>query len=373
MHSNWDTVIGQQRAKTTLQTTIRNRRLAHAYLFWGNTGVGKDALAIEFARTLLCHTQGDSACGICSGCRKMDILQHPNLKLIFPLPGSDGEKNDDGEPLEADVLHEVRKQIAEKAKNPYFHIDIPKAKVIRIKSIREAKKESSMSGAEQGKKIFIIFEADAMNDESANSLLKVLEEPLEGVHFLLVSSRKDALKPTIISRCQLVHCSMLTDDEIAAALIERHHVDTQQAFILSRLSNGNFSRAIQLLSDDIAVYRTGAVQFLRSVLGTSAIRMFEEQEEYLTGNKRDQAEQLLTMMLVWFRDSVIMREGSTGNILNLDQETELKSFVGKFGTKNLEMCMAAVERSLELLRRNVYLPLVMLSLTVQLRRILNAK
>lgn len=373
MLSNWNNVIGQQRAKTILQTAIRNQRLAHAYLFWGNTGVGKDALAIEFTRTLLCHTQSEIACGECPGCRKMNTLQHPNLKLIFPLPGSDGEKNEDGEPLETDVLNEVRKQVAEKAKNPYFHIDIPKAKVIRIKSIREVKKESSMTGAEQGKKIFIIFEADAMNDEAANSLLKVLEEPLEDVLFLLVSSRKDALKPTIISRCQLVQCSMLTDDEIASALVERHHVDKQQAYIISRLSNGNFSRAIQLLNDDINVFRTGAVQFLRSVLGTSSIKMFDEQEEYLTGNKRDHAEQLLTMLLVWFRDTVIMREGSAVNILNLDQEAELKNFVGRFGTRNLELCMTAVERSLELLRRNVYLPLVMLSLTVQLRRILNAK
>jgi len=100
---------------------------------------------------------------------------------------------------------------------------------------------------------------------------------------------------------------------------------------------------------------------------------FDEQEEYLTGNKRDNAEQILMMLLVWFRDTVVMREKSPNNILNIDQEKELSSFVGRFGTKNLEACMNSIERALELLRRNVYLPLVMLSLTVNLRRILNAK
>ena len=376
MHSNWEQVIGQERVKKTLQSAISHQRLSHAYFFWGGGGVGKDALAIEFARTLLCHTQTVTACGVCPSCKKMETLQHPNLKLIFPLPGGDSDKNeksDDGEGLENDVFEEVRRQTAEKAGNPYFHIDIPKARFILIRSIRQIKKESSMTGAEQGKKIFIIFDADAMNDASANSLLKVLEEPLEGVHFLLVSSRKDAVKPTIISRCQMVQCPMLTDEEIAAALIARLRVEEKQAHIISRLANGNFTRAQELLGNDIAKFRTDAVQFLRSVLGSSSMKLFEEQEEYFTGNKRDNAEQLLTMLMVWFRDTIVVREGSHRNILNVDQETDLKKFVQNFGTKNLEACMSSVERALGLLRRNVYLPLVMLSLSVHLRRILHAK
>lgn len=373
MPSNWDTVIGQHRVKTILQTAIRNQRLAHAYFFWGSAGIGKDALAIEFARTLLCSTQGESACGECSSCKKMNSLQHPNLKLIFPLPGGDNEKNDDGESIESDVLDEIRRQVVEKSNNPYFHIEIPKAKFIRIKSIREIKKESSMSGVEKGKKIFIIFDVEAMNDAAANSLLKVLEEPLDNVHFILVSSRKDMVKQTIISRCQLIQCSLLNDEEIATALMQRHNVDEKNAHVVARLANGNFTRAVELLGDDIAKFRIDAVQFLRSILGASSIKLFEEQEEYLSGNKRDNAEQLLMMLLVWFRDTIIVREQSNNNILNIDQESDLKNFVGKFGLKNLEMCILDVERALELLRRNVYLPLVMLSLTVQLRRILNAK
>jgi DNA polymerase-3 subunit delta' len=373
MHSNWDKIIGQQRVKITLQTAIRHQRLSHAYLFWGNVGVGKDALAIEFARTLLCHKQGESSCGECPSCRKMETLQHPNLKLIFPLPGGDTEKQEDADSMENDVLEEVRKQISEKAANPYFHIDIPKAKFIRIKTIRELKKESSMSSAEQGRKIFIIFDAEAMNDAAANSLLKVLEEPLDGVHFLIVSSKKEAVKQTILSRCQTVQCSMLTDEEIQFALEERNSIEPKQAHFISRLANGNYSRALELLGDDISKYRIDAVQFLRSILGTSTIKIFEEQEEYLSGNKRDNAEQILTMLLVWFRDTMIVREHSSNNILNIDQEKDLGNFVNKFGTKNLEACMSSIERALELLRRNVYLPLVMLSLTVNLRRILNAK
>ncbi|MBP6672337.1 MAG: hypothetical protein KA247_04280 [Bacteroidetes bacterium] len=373
MHSNWDRVIGQDRVKDILRSAVSQQRLAHAYLFWGSEGIGKDALAIEFARTLLCRSQSDTACGECPSCRKMDTLQHPNVKLIFPMPGGDGEKNEEGESLDAEILDEVRKQTAQKAADPYFDISIPKAKFIRIKSIRELKRESSMSGAELGRKIFIIFDADAMNDASTNSLLKVLEEPLDGVHFLLVSSRKAAVKQTIISRCQLMQCSVLSDDEIAGALQERLTIAPDQAHFISRLANGNYTRAVELLGNDINKFRTDAVNFLRSALGASSITLFDDQEEYLTGNKRDNAEQLLTMMLVWFRDTIMLREGSENHIVNIDQKTELQKFVSKFGTKDLESCLSAVERALGLLRRNVYLPLVMLSFTVNLRRILHAK
>ncbi len=373
MPSNWDRVIGQHRVKEMLQTAIRNDRLAHAYLFWGNEGVGKDALAIEFARTLLCEKGSETACEECSHCKKMELLHHPNLKLVFPLPGGDAEKNNDDENLDGDVLDHVRKQILEKAANPYFHIDIPKAKFIRIKSIRDLKKESSMSNVEKGKKIFIIVDADAMNDAAANSLLKVLEEPLEGTYFLLTSSRKDQIKQTIISRCQPVLCSVLNDDEISRAIAERENIDEQRSHFVARLANGSYRRAIELLDGDIDKYRTDTVKFLRSLLGNSPIKLFEEQEEYFSTNKREEAEQLLLMLLVWLRDAFVVREDSRHSVLNIDQQQDLQSFVSKFGERDIESCLRAVERALELLRRNVYLPLVMLSLTVQLRRILNAK
>ena len=369
MRSNRNAVIGQHRAKKLLQTAVHTRRLAHAYLFWGESGIGKDALAIAFAKTLLCLKQGEEACGECASCKKVDLLQHPNLKLIFPLPGGDNEKSVDEDSFSNDVLGEIKKQTAEKAKNPYLPINIPKAKFIRIKSIREIKKESSLSNTEQGKKIFIIFDAELMNDAAANSLLKILEEPLEGTHFLLVTSRKDALKQTIISRCQLVQCSVLKSEKIAEALVQRENVDKEKAQYVARLANGNYLQALQLLHDDLNRCREDVLKFLRSVLGTSSLKLFQEQEEYFTGNKRDDAEQLLIMLLVWLRDAMVLREDSV-TVFNKDQEADLKSFLRKFGQKNLEQCLSVVERSLELLRRNVYLPLIMLSLTVNLKRIL---
>jgi DNA polymerase III subunit delta' len=370
-NNNWDRVIGQTRVKEILRASIRNNRLAHAYLFWGNEGVGKDALAIEFARTLLCLQHSDIACCECSSCKKIEQLQHPNLKLIFPLPGGDTKKDDgDDNELDKDVVEEVRNQISQKAANPYFHISIPRANSIRIKSIRELKKESSMSGVEKGKKVFIIFDADMLNEASANSLLKVLEEPLPETHFILVSSRKDQVKQTILSRSQLVQCSTLSDDDISNALIQREGIEEQQAIFLTRLANGSYSKAIEFHSDDMNQYRIDAIQFLRGILGTSTIKFSEDFEEYLLPSRRSEAEQLLLMLLVWFRDACIAKERGFIGVMNIDLEKDLLNFNAKFGEQNLMNCQLSVERALELLRRNVYLPLVMLSLSVNLKRIL---
>ena len=92
---SWNSIIGQGRAKEILQRSIEQKRVAHAYLLWGPRGVGKDALALEFAKTLLCHTQGTEACGVCASCTKMRNLQHPNLKIVFALPAGKSEKNSD--------------------------------------------------------------------------------------------------------------------------------------------------------------------------------------------------------------------------------------------------------------------------------------
>ncbi len=368
----WSSIIGQARAREILQRSIDQGRIAHAYLLWGPRGVGKDALALEFARTLLCEQQGIEACNQCPSCKKMQILQHPNLRLVFALPGGRTEKGpDNGEgKMQSELREEIRVQIDQKAKNPYFHIEIPKATQINIGSIREVKKESSLSAYEKGKKVFIICDAEMMNDASANSLLKVLEEPLSDTIFLLTTSRKDKLLPTIVSRCQSVRCEVLQEEEIEEALRSRENIPADQAQLISRLSGGDYSYALELLSDDVVAKRAEAVSFLRAVLGGRPGKLLDEIEERVGENDRGSVEQFLLLLLVWIRDAFILKERGKTGIINQDQYEDLNRFVTRFGNANFPATIAAVERALELLRGNVYLPLVMLSLSIHLKRLL---
>jgi DNA polymerase-3 subunit delta' len=205
-------------------------------------------------------------------------------------------------------------------------------------------------------------------------LLKVLEEPLSDTIFLLTTSRKEKLLPTIISRCQSVRCDVLKDEEIEHALIERETVPTDQAHLISRLAGGDYSYALELFSEDVASQRAGAVEFLRSVLSGRSVKLLEEIEERVAENDRRTVEQFLTLLLVWFRDALMMKEQAGTGIINQDQREDLDRFLARFKDSDFPATINAVERGLELLRGNVYLPLVLLSVSIQLKRILlNAK
>ena len=369
---SWNSIIGQSRAKEILRRSIEQQRIAHAYLLWGPRGVGKDALAIEFAKVLLCEKQGTAACDVCPSCKKMLHLQHPNVKLIFALPAAKSDKGGEtGEgKLQPELREEIQSQVEQKAKNPYFHFNIPKATQINIGTIRDIKKESSLSAFEKGRKIFIVCDAEMMNDTSGNSLLKVLEEPLSDTVFLLTTSRREKLLPTIISRCQSVRCDILNDEEVEHALAERESVPAGQAKLISRLSGGDYSYALELFSEDVASQRADAVEFLRSVLGGRDLKLLEDIEERVAENDRKAVEQLLTLLLVWFRDAMMMKEDGGGGIINDDQREDLNRFLARFSSSDFPATIIAVERGLELLRGNVYLPLVLLSVSIQLKRIL---
>jgi len=123
-----------------------------------------------------------------------------------------------------------------------------KANFIKINSVRDIKHEASLSRTEEGKKIFVILNADMMNAEASNSLLKTLEEPLPGIILLLTTSVKDQLLPTIISRCQLLQCNSLQDAEIENALISKEEVDHSIARLAAQLSHGSYGNARRLSS-----------------------------------------------------------------------------------------------------------------------------
>src|SRR5512146_868617 len=115
----WNAVIGQERVKDLLKRSLERRQLAHAYLFYGIRGVGKQAMAIEFAKTVLCQNAKVEACGECLSCRKAANLQHPDLNIVVPLPVGKNEKTGDDpiEVLETDQVQTITEQFALKSKD----------------------------------------------------------------------------------------------------------------------------------------------------------------------------------------------------------------------------------------------------------------
>jgi DNA polymerase-3 subunit delta' len=253
---------------------------------------------------------------------------------------------------------------------PYYQVNIPRAAFITVSSIREIRRESSMSSFEAGKKIFIISEAEKMNASASNALLKILEEPPSETLFFLTTTRIDQLLPTIISRCQSIRCELLQDDEIARALAERTNVPADRARVAARLSNGDYRRACELLSEEVAQEREDAIQFLRDTMTGNIAGILQPIEKKWKEMDRPAVEEVISLLLIWFRDALLISEGYGNGIISTDQRAALERFAARYGKADLAEAMRAAERALELVRRNVYLPLIFISLSIQIKRIL---
>lgn len=368
----WSNVIGQSRIKDLLKHSIAGKQLAHAYLFHGIRGIGKQPMAIEFARTLLCERQQPDPCDVCPNCRKVGSLQHPDVRLVFPLPVGKNEKTGDDPlaALEPEQIDLVREQLSLKAKNLYHQIQIPKANFIKINSVRDIKRVSSLTSVEGAKKLFLVFDADQMNPEASNSLLKTLEEPTENTLLILTSSGKDKLLPTIISRCQLLQFSPLRDAEVASALETIDGVTSDEALVVAKIAQGSYSVAKELLPTSVLVEREEVLRFLRASLGWKEVSLVEMIDGLASSHDRPAIERWLKLLQSWFRDALMLRTGTEQAESKTSSDQSLVSFVAKFPHANLEGAIQCVDNYIALVRKNVYLHLILTSLSFDLRKTL---
>jgi DNA polymerase-3 subunit delta' len=353
--------------KRLLLSALRGGRLAHAYLFYGPEGVGKDAMAIELARVLLCERGGEEACGACPSCLSLERLQHPDVHFVTALPVGKGETGDDG-PMaklsEADV-EAVRAELSAKGANSYHRISIPRANIIKINSVREIRRDSSLSTFTSRKRIFILSDADSMGQEAANTLLKTLEEPPGDCILILTTSHRDALLPTILSRCQQVRFDPLTEAEIAHGLTEREGIAPAQASLVARLAHGSYTRAVELCSDDLTAERQSVVDFLVRVVAGKHLEVASDIDRLADDRNREKVLRWLTMLLLWLRDALVLSHG--GEVINVDLQDRVQKFITKFPGTDLLRAIQDVERAISLVERNVYIKLVLYHLVMHLK------
>ncbi|MEK6571518.1 MAG: DNA polymerase III subunit delta', partial [Bacteroidota bacterium] len=246
-------------------------------------------------------------------------------------------------------------------------LQIPKANEIRINSIRELRRGASLSAFAEGWKVFILIDADKMNDEASNALLKTLEEPTPRTVLILTTSRREKLLRTILSRCQPVRFDPLDSEEIRDALITRYSVPLEQAQLVATLANGNFTHAVELLDADLRERRDAAIDFIRYTLSNRVTQLFDQIEEITATPDRAAMEQWLSLMLVWLRDAAALREGRSTGLVNVDQLEPLQRFVTNFPDADHARAVAKVEEAIALVTKNVYLPLVLANLAFQLK------
>jgi DNA polymerase-3 subunit delta' len=237
--------------------------------------------------------------------------------------------------------------------------------VIKISSVRDLRREATMTAFGGKKRVFVISRAEDMEESAANALLKTLEEPAGDCLIVLTSARREALLPTIVSRCQQVRFDPLTEDEICDALIVRDRTEPVRARLIARLASGSYSRALSLLQADVFEERKFVVEFIRNALSGNAAAVIEDADRISGWKNRDQVQRFLLFVLMWFRDALVLSRGY--DVINLDQHEELTRFITRNPDANLIGAIAETERALSLLGRNTYIKLIIFTLATRLR------
>ncbi len=350
-------IIGQSRPKEILARALQTGRIPHAYLFAGPAGVGKEAMAIEMAKALLCSGSGDRPCDTCSACRRAGRFGHPDFFFLFPMP-------------KTAAVEEEREVLDSLIRDPYVR-KLPWASpTISIERIRELRRVSSLKPLE-GRRVVIIAEADKMTPEASNALLKILEEPPADMQMILTSSRDAGLLPTIISRCQRIDFNLLTNAEVAAALLERKSVPEEQARLAARIAQGSYRHAAELLDENLQERRNLVIEALRISLKDEGTRI-EWVEGVLDELDKRELRDFFALMLIWFRDALVLTANpaalASDQLVNVDQIEVMSKFVTAFSEIRFEGIFADLEKSIEMLDRNVHPTLILVVLLGRLNR-----
>ena len=238
-------ITGQDDLKRHLAQTVDAGRVSHAQLFTGASGFGTLALAVAYVQYLCCrHRHNGDSCGECPDCRQIEALAHPDLHLVFPV-NKQGKKS--GEVIRSDeFLPQFRTLFAERRgyfspQEWYDRLDLGKTLkgMIAAREADEIIRKLSFKSFEADYKTMLVWLPETMNEEAANKILKILEEPWERTLFILVSEHPDRLLPTILSRTQEVCVPRITPEVLEREAFARGVADPLQARNMARLADGD--------------------------------------------------------------------------------------------------------------------------------------
>lgn len=321
---NWQNIIGNSQAITQLQKLLAEGTMPHALLFVGPEGIGKFLMATIIAAALFCEGQ-QKPCGKCQSCLHLSAKNHPDLFMVEP----DGQ-------------------------------------TIKIEQVRTLQSNIALAPYMANKRVVIIDKADSMTVQSANSLLKTLEEPTGDVVFILIAASRQKLLDTILSRCRIVDFKPISSEVLAQAL-EKREIEPVQARVIARLAEGSFGKALRLLEEDGLAIRNRAVAVLQQLTDSDMEFVWRESSALSEIDRTKLFEVLLDLNLL-FRDILVMHSDENSNLIyNIDIVAELRLQMPNWSIRRLMLAMREIVNTEQMLKANVNAKLAMEQLFIKLR------
>jgi DNA polymerase-3 subunit delta' len=302
-------IPGQERAKRFLKELTRTGHIPHALLFSGMAGIGKMAVAREFAKVLNCLSPKDfDCCDECASCRKMDSGNHPDLVWV----ASEGT-------------------------------------FIKLDQIRSLKERMRFRPFEGRWRVTVLQDAQDLKEEAGNALLKLLEEPPKQNIFLLTVLEPQMLLSTIVSRCCHVRFQPLDDYLIEDHLVHVCNVPPGEAGEIARLAEGSLQRAQWLIEEDRIAHWKDILGKISRLSELRMIDFFPFMSQW--AQKSDDLEQDLECIKLWVRDLILSRL-TTDYRPVIQTDVEAMERLRGIPMENLFRIHREIEEALQNLRQN---------------------
>lgn len=368
-------IIGQQEAKTKLLGMFADNRIPHALMLTGPEGSGNLLAAFAFIQYVFCtQKQEKDSCGVCPSCLKTSKLGHPDLHLVFPIAKSKEIKTSN------DLLLEFRECFLE---NPYITIHDwfnninaeNKQPLIPTEEASSILKKLAYTSYEGGYKVMLIWQPETMNADSANKLLKILEEPPEQTLFVLVCNHPDKLLTTILSRVQQLVFLKLDTEDITSGLVNQFGCQESLAKQAAFMCDGNYREAQLLLQQNDDEH--GFLQLFRSFMMISlnfdAIKAVSWIDETARAG-REKQKQFLQYGLEIFRDCLMYNFGSVDLVrLSGDEKTFVTKFSKFINHRNYEKITTEFNSSFYYIERNANPKILFMDLIMKTNELINLK
>ena len=353
-------ITGQQELKRHLASSIDAGRISHAQLFTGPAGAGTLPLALAYVQYLNCtHRHDGDSCGECPDCRQIAALAHPDLHFVYPV-NKQGKKSGESV-LSTDFIEQWRGIVADtggyfRAQEWYDRLDLGKTLkgVISAKETDEIIRKLSFKSFEAEYKTVIIWQPEAMNEEAANKILKILEEPWDKTLFLLLSASPEQLLPTIVSRTQCVTVPSIDETSLTRYLTARKGMPEADAFRAARLSRGDLLEALRCLrhaSENDELFDL-FVKLMRLSYEDRHLELLEWAETVASMGREEQ-KRLIENSVRLLRDSYMLTAGMEPICYLFGREEQFcKKFAPYVNNRNIEPLVAEMERTMRQIAQN---------------------
>ena len=313
-------IVGHEQIKEHMQAAIRDKKPFHAYLFQGEEGVGKEALARTFAAGLQCQSEStDKPCKECVSCRQMESGNQPDVIWVTREKASLG-------------VDEIREQLC---------------------NTMDIKPFSSPY------KIYLVPEAEKMTEAAQNALLKTIEEPPEYGIVILMTSNISALLPTIQSRCLTLEFRPLSTAVVESYVKEHCQVPDYQARASAAFAQGNLGKAMRYAkSEDFIERKDHIISLLRHVEQMDLSEMLAVIKDL--GTRKDEVRDYIDLMVLWYRDVLLFKATKDINqLLFQDEASYISREASHRSYEKIEEILQAFEKAKVRLRANVNFDITM--------------